>query len=201
MDWRAIKLMQDFLDLIRQYGAVVYALLFAYCALKSGTLPLFAGYAAKTGALDVSIVFLVVLAGGYLGDEARFAFARRYGAALVGQRDSLKRALNIATRLMDRHGALYIFAYRYPKGLRTVGALPVGMTAMPWRTFTLLNFASACLWAMLLVGAGYLLGHLFVDGVTSLWGQVGVVLLLLFALGSLLAWRKLAKEFDTAGQS
>ncbi|WP_218940347.1 hypothetical protein [Denitrobaculum tricleocarpae] len=32
-----------------------YLLLFAYCALKSGTLPLFAGYAAQAGALPVGL--------------------------------------------------------------------------------------------------------------------------------------------------
>ena len=33
-------------DLVREYGTWIYILLFAYCMLKSGSLPLFAGYAA-----------------------------------------------------------------------------------------------------------------------------------------------------------
>lgn len=44
--------LEAFLTLISQYGTLVYLLLFAYCALKSGSLPLFGGYAAHTGALD-----------------------------------------------------------------------------------------------------------------------------------------------------
>jgi membrane-associated protein len=42
--------METVLALVRDYGTAVYVLLFAYCALKSGSLPLFAGYAAQTGA-------------------------------------------------------------------------------------------------------------------------------------------------------
>ncbi len=66
-------------DLVREYGTWMYILLFAYCMLKSGSLPLFAGYAAQTQALDLSLVLAVTFAGGYLGDEARFFIARRTG--------------------------------------------------------------------------------------------------------------------------
>jgi membrane protein DedA with SNARE-associated domain len=191
--------MQELLDLIRQYGALIYALLFAYCAVKSGALPLFAGYAAKAGALDPISVFFAVLAGAYLGDEARFALARRYGAALIGRRRRLKHALEVAVRLLNRHGAFYILAYRYPKGLRTIGALPVGLTDMPWRRFTLLNLASASLWSVLLVGGGYLLGHVFAHGVMSWWGGLGVLLLVIFSGLTFLGWRQAARELIPEG--
>lgn len=51
--------MEGVLALIEQYGLLVYLLLFGYCALKSGWLPLFAGYAAHTSALYVGFVALV----------------------------------------------------------------------------------------------------------------------------------------------
>ena len=35
-----------------------------------------------------------------------------------------------AQRLMARYGALYIFLYRYPKGMRTIGALPLDLGDM-----------------------------------------------------------------------
>lgn len=53
-------------DLIQEYGTWIYILLFAYCMLKSGSLPLFAGYAAQTQALDLSLVLAVTFAGGLL---------------------------------------------------------------------------------------------------------------------------------------
>lgn len=65
--------MEQILALVKDYGLLVYALLLVYCAVKSGTLPLFAGAAAQAGALDPALVAAVTFTGGYIGDEARFA--------------------------------------------------------------------------------------------------------------------------------
>lgn len=57
--------LEAIVSLISQYGTLVYLLLFGYCALKSGSLPLFGGYAAQAGALDVALVAVATFAGGY----------------------------------------------------------------------------------------------------------------------------------------
>ena len=75
--------METVLQLLRDYGTAVYLILFLYCALKSGALPLFGGYAAQQGALDPFWVAGAAFAGGYLGDELRFFLARKYGEILV----------------------------------------------------------------------------------------------------------------------
>jgi len=149
--------LEAFLTLISQYGTLVYLLLFAYCALKIGSLPLFGGYAAQTGALDVLLVALAAFAGGYLGDELRFAGARKYGTGLLATRPRLSALMLKAEAMLDVYGPAYIFIYRYPKGLRTIGALPVGLTQMKWSMFTVLNASSAFLWTAVLVGGGILL--------------------------------------------
>lgn len=183
--------MEQILSLITEYGTWVYILLFAYCALKSGALPLFAGYAAQAGALDVSIVALASFSGGYLGDEARFAVARKYGADLGKERPKIAHLIKNGRQLLDRYGSYYIFLYRYPKGMRTIGALPVGLTDMPWIKFTSLNASSAVLWASLLVGAGYLFGDAIEQAVRSGWGVVSIILLVVFASLSYVLWRKM----------
>jgi membrane-associated protein len=104
--------METVLALVRDYGMAVYVLLFAYCALKSGSLPLFAWYAAQTGALDVATVAAATFAGGYLGDEARFAVARRYGHRLSTGRPRMARLIARGTDLLDRYGLIYLFLYR-----------------------------------------------------------------------------------------
>ena len=108
--------MDAFLALLRDYGSLVYLLLFGYCALKSGWLPLFAGYAAHTGALEVLAVAAASFLGGYLGDEIRFAVARRYGIRWLSGSGRLQRLLERARTLADRYGHAYIFIYRYPRG-------------------------------------------------------------------------------------
>lgn len=186
-------MMDDFLNLLNAYGPAVYTLLFAYCAFKSGALPLFAGYAAQAGALDVVIVAAATFAGGYLGDEARFALARRYGEHLTRGRPRLHRLAENGKLLLDRYGAAYIFLYRYPKGMRTIGAFPVGYTEMPWRKFSALNAASALVWCIALVGTGYLFGELVKQAVENGWGAVSVILLIAFLGMSYLAWIRVSR--------
>lgn len=183
--------MDNFVALLRDYGALIYLLLFAYCALKSGVLPLFAGYAAQIGAVDLLPVVAVTFAGGYLGDEARFFIARRYGAAFLSRWQSTRRGMERARRLMAHYGTSYIFLYRYPKGMRTIGALPLGLSPMPWPRFTLCNAASAALWTGIMIGAGHLFGAAIEQAVVKNWGAVSVALLAAFLVLGMVAWRRI----------
>ncbi len=185
--------MQNLETLLNDYGTLIYILLFAYCALKSGALPLFAGYAAQTGALDLAPIIIASFCGGYLGDEVRFAVARRYGSALYRGRPRIRRAVATANAVMERYGVAYIFLYRYPKGMRTIGALPVGLGTMPWGRFTGLNALSALLWTAILVGAGYIFGNVIERAVAQNWGLASVALLVVFVLVSLIAWRRVSR--------
>ncbi len=183
------RLVEQVQAFIRDYGIAVYAILFAYCALKSGALPLFAGFAAQTGSLDLVTVSAATFMGGYLGDEARFWVSRRFGSGIFEKHPRFNRLVETGKRLLERYRTAYIFLYRYPKGMRTVGALPLGLTDMRWRTFTFLNAASAAVWTILLVGVGYLFGSAIEQAVVSNWGFYSVLALALFVGMTLFAWR------------
>ena len=188
--------MDAFLELLSQYGPAVYAILFGYSALKSGSLPLFAGYAAHTSALNVYLVALATVAGGYLGDELRFAFAKTYGERWLNRANAFGRLFRHAQALATRYGKAYIFMYRYPKGLRTIGAFPVGLTDISWRQFTVLNASSAILWVTILVGGGYVFGATFDALGVGSFTAFTLLLLGLFLIALLRVWRteKIAKE-------
>ena len=186
--------MDTVLTLISDYGTAVYVVLFLYCALKSGALPLFGGYAAQQGVLDPLLVWAAALAGGYLGDELRFRLARRYGTTWVSGKPRLEAMMRHSEELLKRYGTAYIFLYRYPKGLRTIGSLPVGLTDISWRRFTLLNAASALTWAILLVGIGYAFGEVIEDAVTQGWGAVSIGLLIISVALIWLGFRKVIRE-------
>jgi len=172
--------MQVLLDWISVNELAVYAILFGYCALKSGALPLLAGVVAQQGALDPFLATLAAFLGGYLGDEARFAVARAYGDRVFLSRPRLRSWIEKAARVLDRYGAAYIFLYRYPKGMRTIGALPVGLSDMGWGYF--------------LVGIGYLLGDQIAVAAESWWGVASVALLVIFLMVSWLAFRQVGKS-------
>lgn len=181
--------MDTILNIIRDYGLLSYVILFAYCALKSGSLPLFAGIAAHLQALDIVWVMCAVFLGGYLGDELRFFLGKRYGVASLSTNARYQRALQISTLMLNRYGIFYMFLYRYPKGMRTIGALPVTLTPMTWPVFTLLNFASALTWMIALVGSGYFFGAALEDTIGDNWGLFSIALLGAFILITYLAWR------------
>lgn len=182
--------METILNIVRDYGVLSYVILFFYCAIKSGSLPLFAGIAAHFGALNLVLVAAAVFAGGYLGDELRFYLGKKYGVAKLSSNPRYQRSLNTAKLLLDRYGKAYIFLYRYPKGLRTIGSLPVTLTDMRWPQFSMLNFASAITWTFALVGTGYLFGSALERTVGDNWGLFSIGLLALFSLMTYLAWRR-----------
>lgn len=168
----------------------VYAILLGYCALKSGALPFFAGLVAYAGSLDVFAVIAATFFGGYLGDELRFVLARRYGDRLWQSRPRWRRVVSNGLGLLEKYGVFYIFLYRYPKGMRTIGALPVGLGKMPWPKFTILNALSASSWSIILVWLGYALGEPLKDMVAEGWTMVSVGLLFAVALSAFFLVRR-----------
>lgn len=187
-----MELVQSF---TQDYGIAIYGILFVYCSLKSGSLPLFAGFAAQTGSLDLASVSIATFMGGYLGDEARFWISRRYGSGILERLPRINRLVETGKNLLDRYGAAYIFLYRYPKGMRTIGALPVGLTGMRWHNFTFLNASSAAVWTTLLVGAGYLFGSAIEQAVVANWGSYSILALMLFVLLTLIVWWRAFRAF------
>jgi membrane protein DedA with SNARE-associated domain len=182
--------MEQLLALIADHGLAVYGFLFLYCALKSGLLPLVAGWAAQADVLNVWAVAAAVFLGGYVGDEIRFLAARRFGPGLRAWRPTFARMLDRAGMLFSRHGAAYMFLYRYPKGLRTVGALPVGFSSIAWRRFTILNALSAAVWAGLLVGVGYSFGAAIAGAAAESWGSMSLGLLAAMTVAGVVLWRR-----------
>ncbi len=186
--------MEQLLNWIEINQSLVYFLLFGYCALKSGALPLLAGVLVQQAALDLTPVLLATFLGGYLGDEVRFYVARRYGGGLFATKPKWRAYVDRARLAMERHGAIYIFLYRYPKGMRTIGALPVGLSDMPWLEFTIQNALSAALWCGLLVGLGLALGEQVTQAAESWWGVGSVVLLIAFIVASMVVLRRIGAE-------
>ena len=180
--------------IIQDYGVGIYIILFGYCAVKSGLLPLFAGYAAQIGLLDLSFVILTVASGGYLGDEIRFFVSRRYGVSKIENSKRFSPILKKARHLMHRYGHAYIFLYRYPKGMRTIGALPVGLTNISWLRFTCLNMASVLLWVVIFVGGGYFFGASLEASLAENWKLISILLLFAFVGVGFYLWHRHARK-------
>ena len=56
---------------------------------------------------------------------------------------------------LERYHLPLILSIRFLYGLRIAGPIAIGMSAVPWFRFFVLNLIGAVVWAMLVAGAGY----------------------------------------------
>jgi membrane protein DedA with SNARE-associated domain len=168
------------LELIRQHGEAVYALIFAYATSHALLLALFAGYAAQMAALDWGKVVLACWAGSFLGDLVRFWIARRFGTGWLSSFPRLQRAIDLTGRLVDRHYAWIPLVHRYPNGIRSVAGFAFGLSRLPYSTFLLLNFVSAGIWAVAIVSIGYGFGHVSEKMLSDAASGLSLAIMLVF---------------------
>jgi membrane protein DedA with SNARE-associated domain len=170
--------------LISEYG---YVGLFVGCLLEGETLLVLAGFAAHQGYLQLHWVIVVALLGGFLGDQFYFWLGRWRGAWVMSRFPRLAPVFERANILIERYHEVLIVSVRFLYGLRTVGPIAFGMSAvLAWR-FMLFNALGAAIWAVGIGGAGYLFGQAI-----ELWLQdlkrVEEVLILAILFGGLALW-------------
>lgn len=152
-------------ELIAAYG--YYAVLLGSIA-EGETVLVLGGIAAHRGYLDLPGVMAAAFAGGWLGDLAYFLFGRRYGGAFLARFPALRPKAEKARRLVEQHPVLVIVSVRFLYGLRTVGPMVIGMSAVPTSRFLALNALGAALWAVVITTAGYV----FSNAVEALLPQI-----------------------------
>jgi membrane protein DedA with SNARE-associated domain len=61
--------------------------------------------------------------------------------------------------LMRRHDAALVFGIRFMYGLRIAGPIAMGALGVASRRFAIWNALGAAVWAIVIGGLGYMLGH------------------------------------------
>ncbi len=124
-------------------------------------------FAAAALAAKGTLSFWPILLGGmfaaFCGDQCNYAIGRWLGRTVFARRGVpfvRPEHLAEAHRYYERHGALTVVAARFVPVLRSVAPLAGGISAMPWRTFTLCNALGKLPWAGIYVGGGYFLGSI-----------------------------------------
>ncbi|GAA2746702.1 DedA family protein [Terrabacter aerolatus] len=150
-------------------------------------LPL-AGFIARQGGLDLTLLVVTSTIGSYVGALALYLLAARLGQEravdVMGRlplvdRDDFVRA----TEWFTDHGRRSVFFGRLVPGVRSLVSLPAGAVRMPLARFSVLTVAGSAVWNGLLIGLGWLLGSRYelVDQYSSVldWVVRGAVLALL----------------------
>jgi membrane-associated protein len=164
-------------EFVALYGAWIYGLLFVIVFAETGLvvapfLPgdslLFAtGAIAATGAMDVRLAGLLLLAAAIAGDAVNYSIGRAAGVRLIHLArvdPRWGRFINPAyvQRAHDffvRHGGKAVVLGRFMPIVRTFVPFVAGAAEMSYPAFAFYNVTGALAWVGLCLGAGYLFGN------------------------------------------
>lgn len=147
--------------LIADYGAYFYLCAFIWTFFEGETVILLAGFAAAQGLLDPFLLFTVAWLGSSSGDQCYFWLGRQFGTRLLERFPRWRRGVDVALYWLERYNTGFILSFRFIYGVRNFSSFALGLSAVKWKRFCVLNFLAAGLWAGSFVGAGYFLGQAF----------------------------------------
>jgi membrane-associated protein len=200
-----LHLDKHLVELLRQYGIWIYAILFVIVFAETGLvvtpfLPgdslLFAigALAAidSSGTLTLPVSIAVLLTAAILGNTCNYAIGRAIGPpAFSGKYRLLKvQYLEQTQAFFDKHGGKTIVLSRFLPILRTFAPFVAGVGRMPYSRFQMFNVTGGMAWVGLLVGGGYLFGN-----IPIVRDNFGVVTILIIAVSLLpLVWVAVARR-------
>ena len=195
---------QHLLELFRDYGVWVYAILFLIVFCETGlvvtpflpgdSLLFAAGALAAAGGLDVHLLAVLLFIAAVLGDSVNYSIGRRVGLRLFSNPDSRvfrRDYLERTERFYARHGPKTIVIARFVPIVRTFAPFVAGVGAMPYRIFLFWNVAGAFLWVGSFTYAGYAFGDLPVvqENFTLLIFGIIIVSVMPVVIEAIKSWR------------
>lgn len=176
--------------LVARYG--VLAILFG-AAIEGEAVVVSGGLLAHEGLLRLTHVMVAAAIGSFCADQLFFLAGRRLRDRSWVRRIIERPAFARALAMLGRHPVGFVLAFRFLYGLRTVSPIAIGTSAVPARTFVLLNAVAAILWGVIFSTAGYVFGHgiaLAFGRFRSAW-HIGLVIVAIIAIALLCtAWRR-----------
>lgn len=181
----------DLEALVQAWG---YPAVLVGALLEGETVLLVAGFAAHSGYLQLPWVIVAALAGSVLGEQFYFLLGRRYGERLLARFPPLARRARRVHRLLERHDVAAIVSMRFLYGLRTVGPMAIGASAVPWLRFTAIDLVAALVWASAVASAGYAFGRGLELWLGDLKKFELALAMALIAAGAVLWWLRIRKS-------
>ncbi|MEO8081853.1 MAG: DedA family protein [Caldimonas sp.] len=158
---------------VRDYGAWVYALLFAIIFVETGvvvmpflpgdSLLFVVGAMAAAGLMSLPLVLVLLMIAAVLGNQCNYAIGRRIGPRVFQWESSRwfnRQAFDQAHAFYERYGGITIVAARFMPFLRTFAPFVAGVARMTYRKFAVYDVAGSILWVGSVTLAGYLFGNI-----------------------------------------
>ena len=199
-----LSLDQTLAALASQYGAWLYALLFAVIFAETGlvvtpflpgdSLLFIAGTVAAGTALNVHLLVGLLILAAILGDSVNYAIGNFIGPRVFDKPDSRwfkQEYLRRTQAFYDKYGAVTIVIGRFVPIIRTFAPFLAGVAGMSYRRFLAYNVIGAIVWVASLVYAGYIFGNIPWVKENLSFIVIGIVIVSLIpALTTFLAERK-----------
>ncbi|MFL6604435.1 MAG: DedA family protein [Steroidobacteraceae bacterium] len=190
-----LHLDKHLVDLLTQYDAWIYAILFAVIFCETGLvvtpfLPgdslLFAVGALSavdtSGTLSAPLASLLLAVAAVLGNTVNYAIGRAIGPpAFSGKYRLLKvEYLHRTEDFFKRHGGMAVALSRFMPIIRTFAPFVAGVGRMPYGRFLGYNLLGGVSWVMAFIWGGYLFGNIPV--VKQNFGLVTILIILVSVL-------------------
>ncbi len=159
--------------LVHDYGAWVYAILFAVIFAETGlvvtpflpgdSLLFVAGALAALGGMDVHVLVATLTAAAVLGNTTNYAIGRWLGRRFFdsgGSRWVKREHLDRTHAFYERYGGAAVVISRFLPIIRTYVPFVAGLAQMGSARFTAYNIGGAVLWVASLAYAGFFFGNL-----------------------------------------
>lgn len=178
-----------FKTLLDNYGAYVYAVLFAIVFCETGLVVLFffpgdtllfvAGAFCATGDMNYLLLTSLLITAAVTGNTLNYWIGSRIGQRVFTHdyRWINKDALRKTHEFFDKHGGKTIILARFVPVVRTFAPFVAGVSAMPHARFQMFNIGGAVFWVISLVTAGYFFGNIP-------WVQANLTAIVLVGVGA-----------------
>jgi membrane-associated protein len=185
---------QHLTNLVTTYQGGTYLILFAIIFAETGlvvtpflpgdSLLFAAGALAAAGALDLTLLLVLLSVAAIVGDALNYTIGATLGRRISPNSRIVKAEYLERTRqFYDRHGPKTIVLARFVPIVRTFAPFLAGIGYMSYRQFAIYNVSGALLWIFTMTVSGYLFGNLpIVEEYFELvvLGVIGVSLLPIF---------------------
>jgi membrane-associated protein len=159
-------------DLVQNYGAWTYAILFLIIFCETGLvvtpfLPgdslIFAvGALAANGSMSIVLLWLLLVGAAILGNTANYLLGGSIGARAVRRKSRFIKPeyLERTHQFYEKYGGKTLIITRFVPIIRTFAPFVAGLGKMPFGKFTSYNVAGGLLWVTPLLFGGYFFGNL-----------------------------------------